>query len=271
MASQFKRNNKQNNTRFKRNNNFNNSSDNTPDNNLDNLPVKRTRPKNGNGNKKVANYFLQLIKDNDLIKNNGKSPKNNGRKAKLTPNMQINILEAIELGMPVEAACHLVKITPVTYYNWLKWGEVENNKIKEDLGFIIEKLTKEEKLSANPLDLEEFIDVFVSAQNPTKFFYFFNSIETAKAQGHAKALKSIRKATDGGKYLSEVRIKVDPDGAPIEEVHIDKYMKPDWNAGAWYLERKFPDLYSQKTVQENTGNAAAISIDQMNIQVNLSE
>lgn len=211
-------------------------------------PAKTTIPNSNN----ISTYFLKLIKDNDLIKNNGKPLKNNGRKAKLTPAMQENILQAVELGMPVEPACHLVGITTMTYYNWLKWGLEENREITESLDFAIEKLIETDQLEKDPVQLEEFIDVFVKAKQPSKFFYFFYAIEQAKAQGHIKALASIRQAAEGGRYLSETRIVKDKKGNVTGEIDVTKYMKPDWNAGAWYLERKFPDLYGQKIKQEGT-------------------
>lgn len=238
MRSRFKRNGLQKQSQFKRNG----KSD-----------SKSKSNNNGNGNGKKDNYFLQLIKDNYSSENKDKPLGNNGRKAKLTPVMQVNILKAIELGMPVESACHLVKVTPVTYYNWLKWGRAEDEKMKESLDFAIHDLEDKKQLNINdPLEMESFVNVFIKSRNLTKFFYFFNSIRTAEAQGHIKALESIRKATEGGKYLAEIVIKTDKNGNEIEKKQIERYLKPDWNAGAWYLERKYPHLYSQKITQEGS-------------------
>lgn len=49
--------------------------------------------------------------------------KKHGRRTKLTPEMQANIVKLIKAGNYVETACNAVGISDVTYYNWLNRGD----------------------------------------------------------------------------------------------------------------------------------------------------
>lgn len=223
-----------------------------------------SNPSNKTSNKisrpPVKKSYLKLIKTFLLDSTNGKNgngDKNNphhnaGAKTKLTPSVQKTILNAIELGMPTIAACQLVGVTQATYCNWINWGEKEMNKIKELLDFAVKELSEQDKLNTdNPIEMEEFIDAFIKTQTPNKFFKFFNSVKGIEAKGHAKALQSIRQAQEGGQYLTEVKIEKDPvTGDVVKHKEVMRYLKPDWNAGAWWLERKYPGLYGQRVLQE---------------------
>ena len=154
--------------------------------------------------------------------------------------------------MPIIAACELISIAQPTYYNWMKWGDTEANRIKDLLDTAIKELSAQDKLNTdNPIEMEEFIDAFIKTQSPNKFFKFFCSVKSIEAKGHAKALQSIRQAQEGGQYLTEVKIEKDPvTGDVVEHKEVMRYLKPDWNAGAWWLERKYPGLYGQRVLQE---------------------
>lgn len=216
-------------------------------------PPKKPSIIKANGNNKAINFFMQLIKDNNFIKKNGKNGKKITHTGKLTPQIQKNVLEAVNLGMPIDPACRVVGVTPMTYYNWLKWGEEESKKLNELLEVAVKELSEQGHLDMeDSVQMEEFVDVFIKAQKPNKFFRFYIAIEEAKAKGHLEALKSIRKAAEGGRYLSETIKVIDKDGEVTGKKDIEKYLKPDWNAASWYLERKFPSLYGQKIVQEGS-------------------
>lgn len=215
--------------------------------------------------KKTPNYFLKLIKNNGFIKKNGKKQTYSG---KLTPMVQRRVLEAVDLGLPIDQSCHLVGINKMTYYNWLSWGRREAKEIEDLLNLAIEELSEAGKLDVDdPLEMEEFIDEFMKLQKPNKFFNFYTAVEQAKAIAHSKALGSIRQAAEGGKYLSETVIQRDNEGNITGEKLVERHLRPDWNAGAWWLSRKYPKLYSERIVQEGVMDHA----HEHNVKIDLPE
>jgi hypothetical protein len=72
-------------------------------------------------------------------------------------------------------------------------------------------------------------------------------------------LEVIREAAIGHHTVTETKRKSimikEPDGGdkllPAEEItEVTKELKPQWQAAAWFLERRFPEKYSQRKIIE---------------------
>lgn len=178
--------------------------------------------------------------------------KANRRPTKLTPELQEVIVEKIELGLPQIYASQCAGITEITFGFWMKWGKAEEDRIKKEMEKVIETLQKKNQLDPdNEQQMEAFIDAFMQFQPHNKYLDFLYAIKDAKAKCHQIALFSIRNAQVGGKYLDEEYKEMDAKGKVIKEVEKTKYLKPDWNAGAWYLERRHGDIYRQKSTDQD--------------------
>jgi transposase len=79
-----------------------------------------------------------------------------GAKGKLTPEVQERIIQAIRGGNYIEVAARYAGIDPVTFYNWMKWGEEKGEGV---------------------------------------YFNFFNAVKNAEALSEAEAVAQVRLAS----------------------------------------------------------------------------
>lgn len=146
-----------------------------------------------------------------------------GRKCTLTKDIQDKIVEILEAGNYQKTAYESLGIPHSTYFNWLKGGEEAEKKKVEG-----KKLTKDEQ----------------------KLLDFLESIKNAEQAAMQRNLKVIQDATEGGAVISE-REFYDKDGNVTQKY--TTYTTPQWQPAAWYLERKAPQEFGNKTRHEHTG------------------
>lgn len=131
-----------------------------------------------------------------------------GRRTLLTP-VVIEAIEAgVRKGLGAEQAGEVLGIDAQTVYEWLARGEGRHSQ-----------------RPAAPIYAE-----------------FAERIRRAEAQNEAAKLDILTRAGEGGIVLTERTITF-KDG---REVHEKVYSKPEWQAAAWYLERKYPDRYGRR-------------------------
>jgi len=203
------------------------------------------RQRSPNKNNKSNSYIVQTI----LNESKNIKPKGNGsgRRSKLTYVVEKVILHHIDLGMNIEDACSAAGVTYVSWWNWLKWGREEAKGIKEDLNLAINESMDQGVINVNdPNQLEEYIDEFMKLRCPSKYFKLFDKVRGAEAVAQARDLANIQRCAEGGKYLSERIENYDKEGILLGEKEVHRYVKPDWNASAWRLSRKYPALYGEK-------------------------
>jgi transposase len=111
-----------------------------------------------------------------------------GRPSKLTPELQAKMAELFLGGNFAETVCDYVGLNKVTFYNWMKRGE-------QDEQFGVE----------------------------TPYVEFFNVIKTAMAQVEVETIAALREG-------------------PL-----------NWQAKAWFLERRYPDKWGAKQKHLHAG------------------
>jgi len=131
-----------------------------------------------------------------------------GRKTKCNPERTELIADALANGQSIDAASHSANISPRTYHGWIERG-----------------LTEQHRLDQTETDEQP---------NPTEAPYVHFLQETARALAtfEAELIGDLKRVAHG--YQIE---ETDKDGEVYYRTAID------WRAGAWLLERKFPDRY----------------------------
>ena len=168
-----------------------------------------------------------------------------GRPSKFTPDAKKRILEALEAGATVKAACGWVPIHPDTYHNWIKRGKEEaerrdKNGIKEGT-----KQWNEEQ----------------------SYFEFFRNATRAQQTGMVNAAVQFRSGMNPSQSVSETTVTTTEtrirtvrhgDGrvedVPYEHVKSEKrqtvtHNPGDWRAAMEYLARRDPENWARMKLE----------------------
>ena len=168
-----------------------------------------------------------------------------GRPSKFTPDAKKRILEALEAGATVKAACGWVPIHTDTYHNWIKRGKEEaerrdKNGIKEGT-----KQWNEEQ----------------------SYFEFFRNATRAQQTGMVNAAVQFRSGMNPSQSVSEttvtttetrIRTVRHSDGrvedVPYEHVKSEKrqtvtHNPGDWRAAMEYLARRDPENWARMKLE----------------------
>jgi hypothetical protein len=131
-----------------------------------------------------------------------------GRKPKLTPAVQQRLVQAVTAGAYFEVACEAAGISRATGYEWIARG-----------------CGQDKDRPRTPLYAD-----------------FADAIEKAHADAELLRVARIAKAAQGGQLLSE-KIRRTADG---EEIIERRYSQPQWQADAWWLERRYPARWGRQ-------------------------
>ena len=156
-----------------------------------------------------------------------------GRKSKLTPVLQKQIVKLLEQGNNIEDVCSQVGITSRTYYNWRERGEVVDKLLDS-----VDELPEEELL----------------------YFQFFQATTRALQNAKVKAVSAIYGAISGQKTVEkrtlvfkEKRFHTGEDGKhePYDYERTTTSTKtiqhaPDARTAIEYLKRRYPDEWSDR-------------------------
>jgi transposase len=138
-----------------------------------------------------------------------------GRKTKLTKNIQEIIITAIQRGLTLDAACGYARVGTSTLYEWLARGERDKKGV-----------------------FREFADAVKMAQIELELNLLDSIIEIAKEDD---TMQETIESFDGKGNLLKVR-KVKRNNTS---------QKNQWQAKAWFLERRFPKRYGRQLMLEN--------------------
>lgn len=131
------------------------------------------------------------------------------RPTKLTPQLIEEISNWLKLGYYQEDAAVMVGISPSTYYEWMKRGEKEIEKMDDKM--------------LNPGNIESSSEVVVSSEAEdgeivNLYLEFSEAVKRARAEAEGAHIRNIRRASDNGV----------------------------WQASAWWLERSFPKKWGKR-------------------------
>jgi hypothetical protein len=130
-----------------------------------------------------------------------------GRHTKLTPALQLAIVQAITSGVPLSEAAHLAGVAAPTVLEWIARGEGR---------------------SARPAT--------------AVYADFAEALTRAKAVDIARRVARIELAGRGGQVLSRKTTTLKDGTTHVEE----RFTAADWQADAWHLERSRPDDWGRK-------------------------
>lgn len=137
-----------------------------------------------------------------------------GRPSKLTAAVKETIINAIRIGALPETACALANIDRTTFYDWLRRGRVELERIEKEINAQRKEGRLEEELFVEPIPSE------------IPFADFSHSIEKALAQAEVRDIQK----------LFDASIRVDA---------------KNWQIIAWRLERRFSDRWARRIIKED--------------------
>lgn len=160
-----------------------------------------------------------------------------GRKSKLTPTLQKQIVKLLQQGNSVEDVCSQIGISDRTYYNWRERGEAAAKQLDDD--------------SAAETPPDEI-----------PFLQFFQATTRALQNAKVKAVGALYKAIEGFKTVEKSTVvfketryhKPKKDGdepEPYDYVETKTTTKiiqhaPDAHTAIEYLKRRFPDEWSDR-------------------------
>ena len=83
----------------------------------------------------------------------------------------------------------------------------------------------------------------------TAFLDFYTALKKAEQDAIARNVAIVQTAAKGGMVVERVT-STDAKGRTTTT---EKFTRPEWTAGAWWLERKFPDRWGKRERREVTG------------------
>jgi hypothetical protein len=170
------------------------------------------------------------------------------------------LIKGMELGLSYQKISEIIGCNPITVGNWIKRAyQAEQKLIQMDLS--PEEI--DELIGVNG-DREELVGKYgegVVTLVMEELFWLKLGRDVKRAEGRAEArmLEVIRGAAIGKHKVVEKKTKSiyvkDPEGGkrkiPAEEITTtEKELAPRWQPAAWFLERKYPEKYSQRKIIE---------------------
>lgn len=160
-----------------------------------------------------------------------------GRRTKLNPELQKEIVKYLTQGVTDQATCDVVGINVASFYNWMDRGRKESERLKN--------ATK----NTEPLE------------NEAAYLDFFEAVTRARGNAIAGAVLALRQGMMPNETIQDTE-------ETFSETRIDKNGKPytytkksnkrtviknpaDWRAAVEYLKRRDRDNWSDR--QEITG------------------
>lgn len=150
-----------------------------------------------------------------------------GRPSGLTPTVAGNIISIVRGGNYVITACQYAGISPDTYYQWIRRGELEMDRVKSDGndadGIFLEATTYEKDEDGRKSIVERTLEEMFGAcpeefkEVEWRYVVFLQAATKARAMAEVRNLTVIQQASS-----------------------------ENWQAAAWWLERTMPDKFGRR-------------------------
>jgi transposase len=129
------------------------------------------------------------------------------RPSKFTPDVRQKIVNAVRGGNGRETSARVAGISEATLYGWLDRGRREKSG---------------------------------------QFNEFYEAVQKAEAEAEVEAVLRIRQASIGGQVVSrKTTTRTNRAGETVTRVD-ETYSRPEWQAAAWLLERKYPGRWGRR-------------------------
>ena len=129
------------------------------------------------------------------------------RPSKFTAEVRQKIVNAVRGGNTRDVSARLAGVSEATLYNWLERGRRETKG---------------------------------------QFREFYEAVQTADAEAEVEAVLRIRQAAIGGQLVSQkTTTRTNRDGETVTRTE-ETYTRPEWQAAAWLLERKYPGRWGRR-------------------------
>jgi hypothetical protein len=170
-----------------------------------------------------------------------------GRKTKLTPELQEQLVDALAAGAYAETACDYVGISTTTYYRWLQLGEqgerdLQNHPKLDDTPDTIPYEDRYRLLQQRRRRYAE------QARQSRPFREFRDAVTRASARAEVSALATLRTAVSAA-----TRAVVVPIGQGMSEVQLVPDHDARAKAAIEFLKRRFPDRWTDRQRVEHAG------------------
>lgn len=150
-----------------------------------------------------------------------------GRPTKFTPETRQKILTALSNGNTYEASAQYGGVNKDTFREWIKQGEAD-----------------------------------AAAGTASEFSEFSDAVKKAEAQAEVASIARIRSAASGQRVIKSETVRVTPDGEQITEREY-QYAPPQWQADAWFLERRKPQDWARRERHEVSQTSVNINWDDL--------
>jgi hypothetical protein len=138
------------------------------------------------------------------------------------------VVEGVALGLDYQSACDSAGVSRSALRDWrLRGGRLRALEVQGLLG--------------SPSEYERALIDFVSA------------LEWAEAEAEERRLRVIERAAEGGGEVRRVSRRFDSEGVEVESTVVVEELKPEWQAAAWFLERRLPHRYAKRLELSGVG------------------
>ena len=180
-----------------------------------------------------------------------------GRPSTFPPEKRQELLKVLRLGAHVSTGCAMVGISEGVFKAWAKRGAKELER-RDAYGMALEveevndsarsmRVPKDERERRALRDAAHMLALAGEAEAAE----FSLALAAALAAAEVGNVATIATSAKGGHVL-ERRTVTDANGAITV---YEKKSKPEWQAAAWWLERRNPERWARRLVVEDTGDA----------------
>lgn len=176
------------------------------------------------------------------------------RRTKLNAKLQQKIVDTIAQGNYAETAAAHAGINESTYYDWMKRGRKEEERLEK-------AVKNNEPKESEAVFLEFFRAVNVAlVEAETRNIGVINVVARGGVQTKSKVVTHRMPIRENGRVLRDEDGNILYSERTTEESTL---APPNWQAAAWWLEKKLPEKYGRNRVELSGPNGDPLATTQV--------